>query len=767
MNDTKIKNWNFGGPVYGGQVASLCCLSILSIMPNVVTAAERGGIEEVIVTAQKRSQSIQDVSVSITAFTAESIRDLGINRPRDLARVTPGLVMNASAISEADPIFTLRGIGMNDPESNQNPSVTPYLDEVALPSHVMLGFQIFDVERVEVLKGPQGTLYGRNTTGGAVKFISNKPTRELAATSRLDFGNYDRIEFEGAIGGPLTDTLSGRIGAMIVSQDGWQTLRLGPDSGPGVGRENGDVDRKSLRGSLLWEPSSDFNMLLTLDAGTDDSEVLAFEHAGNLLQDGSGFCSFAITGVRDESQCASFAQERDDDRNALTPELELVADNDGDARAVDASFSLGNEIDAESWGFSAVLNWEMERFTITSVTGYRDFEREQGGDNGSPFVISDNFRDVQIDGFSQEVRLTSDNSWGSLKWLIGAYYSEDSHDDFVFFDFRDHSGFSADFDSAFTQDTEDLAIFSQAEWDINEQWRLIGGLRYTWEDKEFTFDGERRGFGPPNPVSGYEDSLDTSEVSGKIGVDYTPSEDLLIYASVNRGFKGAGYPATIAFDEPQLAPFEPEVLISYELGFKSTLADNKIRLNAAAYFYDWQDFQAATAVERDGLRLIVLANAGDAEVTGIEAEFAWYPIEEFSFNLGFNWMDAEIVSGEFDGDTPAHTPEFMYSGIARYESAKPLIGKYHPFVQIDFSYQDDIEFILANHPGATETDYTLTNARAGIRTGDRKWEFAAWGRNLGDKDYRSEVFGPGSGFLPGRIHYGAPRTYGVSLNYSY
>jgi len=753
------------GPFRANSLKLLCFLCVFAAPTG--SLAQSSTIDEIIVTAQKRAQSIQDVSVSIAAFTSESIRDLGINRPRDLARVTPGLVMNASAIAEADPIFTLRGIGMNNPESNQNPSVTPYLDDIALPSHVMLGFQIFDVDRVEVLKGPQGTLYGRNTTGGAVKFISRKPTQETSVDLRLDYGEYNRLEFEGGIGGGLSETVSGRIAAMITRQDGWQDLRLGPESGPGVDTENGDIDRKSFRGALLWQPTSDFSALFSGDYGTDDSETLAFEHAGNLSRDGSGeFCSFATIGVRDETQCASFAQRRDANRMPLTPEREVVSDTDGDARTVDASFTQGNEIDAESWGLSATLNWDLESFSITSVTGYREFEREQGGDNGSPFIVSDTFRDIAVDGFAQEIRLTSNESWGPLKWLAGAYYSEDSNDDFVFFDFRDHASFSADFDSTFAQETEDLAVFSQVELDLSERWRLIGGIRYTDENKSFRYGGNVRGSGPV-PVADFREDIDTEEVSGKLGLDYTPSDDVLLYASFSRGFKGPGFPSTIAFSVPQLLPFESEILHAYELGFKSTLAGGRARLNAAAYYYDWMDFQAATAVDREGIRLIVLANAGDAEVFGAEAEFGWNPTDELSVSLGVNWMDAEIVSGEFDGDTPSHTPDLMLSGILRYDSTDLSIGGYFPFAQLDFNYQDDMQFIIANHPGATEDAYTLLNARIGVKSEDEKWEFAAWARNVTDKEYRSEVFGPGSGFLPGRIHYGAPRMLGISMNYAY
>ena len=201
-----------------------------------ITTPVSAQIEEIIVTAQKREQNVQDVSISITAFTGDTLQDLGVAQPRDLAQFTPGLTVNATSTYEGDSVFTIRGVGMNDVTSAQNPAVMVYLDEIALPSHVMLGFQVFDVDRIEVLKGPQGTLYGRNTTGGAIKVVPRKPTKEFDLQARFDYAEYDRTDFELGIGGALSDMLSVRFATNInVSQKGWQTLETIPKcrSGPG------------------------------------------------------------------------------------------------------------------------------------------------------------------------------------------------------------------------------------------------------------------------------------------------------------------------------------------------------------------------------------------------------------------------------------------------------------------------------------------------------------------------------------------------------
>lgn len=755
-------------------VSSFFILALGTLLALPLQAAENV-LEEIVVTAQKREQNVQDISVSITAFTGDLIRDLGMKRPRDLAAHTPGLMMNASNNGEADPVFTLRGIGMNSVASNQNPAINLYIDDVALPSLVMLGFQLFDMERIEVLKGPQGTLYGRNTTGGAIRFITRKPTHEFDTTARIDVADYEKFEFEGAIGGSLTETLAGRLAIGINrQQEGWQTLDTQGvrgnlrEFGPGVDRDNGEVDRKGYRGSLLWTPNQTVDVLVTADYATDDSENLGFQHAGNVLADGSGgLCSFGVNGVRNETECATFGQVRQTPNSTpTTPGLEIYQDNDGDARTIGTNFFQGNDIDAESWGLTATVNWAFERFTLTSVTGYREFDRDMGHDQGgTPFAIHDRriLQDVEL--FSQEIRFSSNETWSGWNWQGGAYFSTDEINDFDNTDFRDHPGFVASIDQSRSQETTNVAVFGQAEWQIDDHWRLIGGLRYTEEEREFQYIGETIAGTAPSPVPFFADDIDSSELSGKIGVDYTYSNNLLLYGSVSRGFKAGGFPSSIAFQVQGFFPYEPETLHAYEAGFKSTLLDGKLRFNSAVYYYDWQEFQGQTAVDRQGLRLIVLDNAGDAEITGVEAELNWFPTEQLTLRLGFNWMDSEIVKGDHDGDTPAHAPDIMVNGIARYDGTTSM-GGFKPFVQLDFSYQDDVQFILPNHPGATEDAYTILGARAGLRSNDGRWEIAAYAQNLTDKLYRTEVFGPGSGFLPGRIFHGPPRIVGVSLVYT-
>ena len=734
-------------------------------------------IEEIIVTAQKREQNVQDVSISITAFTGDRLTALGVAQPRDLAQFTPGLTVNASSSYEGDSVFTIRGVGMNDVSGKQNPAVMIYLDEIALPSHVMLGFQVFDVDRIEVLKGPQGTLYGRNTTGGAIKVVPRKPTREFDLQARFDYAEYDRTELELGVGGPLSDTLSARVATNInVSQDGWQTLETIPEVpfGPGVDPDNGEIDRKAYRGSILWEPTETFDILISGDYSQDKSEVMAFKHAGNLKADGTGFCSYATEGIRNEVECASFAQIRDRTGGTpLTPEREIIQDRNPDIRTVLGEFSTGNRVDAESWGISATVNIDFGRFTATSITGYREFDRFQPLDQGgSPALIHEIRNWEEITSFTQEIRFASDDSWGPISWIIGGFYSDDDNDFFSDTDFRDHASFSGFFESGSYMETEGISAFAQVDWQLNDQLKLSGGVRYTDEDREFEFGGMITGTGPVPLAEFTHPKLNTEEVGGRVALEFTPTDNLLLYASFNRGFKSGGFPASIAFSRNQLLPFKAEELLAYEAGFKSTLLDGNVQFNAAGYYYDWNDMQARAALDRidpvsgQNVRVITLGTAGDVEIYGAEAELTWQLTPELLVYTGVNLMDAEIQNGDYEDQTPAHAPDFTINGLVSYTAPQAISG-FRPFAQFDYSYTDSNQFILPNHPGAVQNSYTLLNARIGIRSDNGRWELAGWGRNLSDKEYFSEIFGPASGFLPGRLHYGPPRIFGVSLRYSH
>jgi iron complex outermembrane recepter protein len=713
-------------------------------------------IGEITVTAQRREQNIQDLPISVTAFATESLRELGFANPTDLASQTPGLNANGS-IGDSNPIFTIRGVGLNDTFSNNNPTASVYVDEVLLPFNPMLSFQLFDLERVEVLKGPQGTLYGRNTTGGAINFITAKPTRETRGYLRADYGRFDRGELEGAIGGPLTDTLAGRIAVSTIQQsDGWQRNAV-------TGEKIGDRDQTSARAQLSWEPDERTSALLRLDWATDRSDNQLREHVGSYAAPFSlAPCQATLDGRRDEGPCVDFLGYFDP-----TP----------DRRTVEASNLYGYERDSDLYGAGLTLSHDYDAFTITSVSGYSYFNRVLGNDSdGAPLVELDSRFTDDIHAFTQELRLSSPGE-SSLRWVGGLYYSDDSIKGDILQALDDHI-FQTRVDTNWTQSTRAYAAFGQVEVPLAERWRFTAGARYTDEKKEIRYDAvDLDPFGTsgalPTPAAGINNEISKDNFSGKLGADFRLNEAVLLYASASKGFKSGGFKAAIAFNPAELDPFDPETLYAYEIGAKSTLAGGRLRLNSAVYYYDWKDFQAFITENRSGINVVVLSNAGDAEVTGVEAELTWAPVDGLDVSLGANYMDTEVkrynaIAGtpDFTGNELANAPERSANGSVRYEFA--LGGaNLRAYVLGATTYQDSQFFTVANNPQASQAGYALFNARLGLRGNDGQWELAAWGRNLSDKFYLTQAYDNYPGIFPSQYFLGDPRTYGVSFLYRY
>jgi iron complex outermembrane receptor protein len=268
---------------------------LASNLATTVARADDVQLTEIVVTAQRRSENIQDVPAAITVFTPQQLAEFRIEQTGDLAAYTPGLYVSTSQFG--DPVFSLRGVGMNNANTNQNPSVTEYINEVALPSVAMLGFQLFDLERVEVLKGPQGDLYGRNTTGGAINFITARPTQDFSSYVDVNYGNFNLTEIGAEIGGGVTDTLAVRLAGHAISRDGWQTDVASNNLGGYTESKNGSIERQAARFSALWTPSDNFQALFVGDASFDNSEVPAYKSMGYTNNNGTVRCPWSPASV--------------------------------------------------------------------------------------------------------------------------------------------------------------------------------------------------------------------------------------------------------------------------------------------------------------------------------------------------------------------------------------------------------------------------------------------------------------------------------------
>jgi iron complex outermembrane receptor protein len=716
-------------------------------------------LEEIVVTARKRVQSIQDVSMSITAFSGELIDEFAIRNAQDISWYTPGLYATGSR-GDANPLYTIRGIGLNDAFSNNNPTVGVYLNEVNQPFTPMMAFQLFDLERVEVLKGPQGTLYGRNTTGGAVNVFSKRPGEENNGYARGGYGNYDRFEFEGAIGGPFSDSAGGRVAVYTVQRNkGWLHNAFN-------GQDIGELDQTAIRGTLEFRPNENTEILLIGSYSRDKSDSAGREHVG--FADGAfspNLCQAAIEGRRDETQCVSFLGYFDPYESRYT---------------IENSSFYGQDTDAESFGVSLAINRDFGDMTLTSITGYSDYDRLYNEDaDGTPLIMIDTQATDTIKVFSQELRLASTTE-GGFNWVVGAYFTDDE----MFFDFQqalDEHIFVTRVSQNFTQGSQAWAVFGFAEQPLSDQFSLIGGLRYTDEKKDFDYKSfDHAPFGPSVlasfgviPVPQYTDSISNDDWTGELGIEYHASDDTLLYANVSKGFKSGGYKGAISFSLAELAPFDPETIYAYEVGFKSTLAEGRFQLNAAGYFYDWNDFQAFVTEIRGGVPVLVLTNGGDSEVKGLEVDAMWHPADGLDLAVAANWMDTKIKkwnaipgTGDNAGNKLANSPELMLNARVRYEFPVGQSG-WRAFVGTDVMFRDEVFFSLGNNGQNSQDGFWLWNGRVGLISPDGKWDVSIWGKNLTDEFYLTQSYDNTGGIFPSQNFLGMPRTYGVNVRINF
>lgn len=711
---------------------------------------------KLIVTAQKREQSVQDIGFSIKALSGEDARIFGVVEPKDLAAQTPGLFAKTT-VGDSIPTFTMRGIGLNDFVSNNNSPTSLYVDDIYLPFAPMAGFALFDIGRVEVLKGPQGTLYGRNNTGGAIKFVQNRPTDTFEGSLRVDYGRFDLVEVEGAVSGPISEKLNGRI-ALFTRQGGaWQTGQI-------TGAKLGDADRIAGRAMLDWFASDTLDISIEVHGGRENGTNRQVKLVNS--QDPSNPfvpCSQAPAGgLVFDGSCTDLLGffEASSDIRATSGE--------------NASFSDGADNNSYGYGGSLRVTWDLGGATLTSITGYDAYERREGLDaDGSPFVLADGRYTDSITSFSQEVRAASSGD-SSLDWIVGAYLSSDEIDLEQVLRGDDLlpllTGIPAPIDAVqgFRQETKSYALFGSFDLALDDQWSVVGGLRASYEERDFaggsTFVTALLG---NVPLASTDDSIDNRDLSGELGVNFRPNDDLLLYVRGSKGFKSGGFNAAFASSPLDLAPFDPETLWALEAGWKATLLGGAMTLNGAGYAYDWKDFQAQIVVlDPDlGLPNQVLSNAGDARIFGFELDSAWAVTDAVSLGASLNWIDAEVVSGQLDGRKLANTPEFQVSGYGRYEDEIGTTG-WSAFAHLDFSYRTEVDFRLNSATGwSIQEGYALANARIGLTAPNQKTSIDLWVRNLTDEEYLVDTFEQ----LPINVLqvWGAPRTFGVSLRQAF
>ena len=745
-----------------------------TVVFSIPVASPAQVIEEIVVTAQKREESLQDVPISMVAFTGESLNELGVQNSEDILKLVPNAGIQGQGGSKHN--YFIRGVGTADFHINVVSAVGVYLDDIALNAPNAITFSTFDLDRVEVMRGPQNTLYGRNTTGGAVNYISRKPGvgEGMNGYLRGGYGRHDQFDMEGAIGLPLGDNAAARIA--FVSN-----IRDGTYDNPTLGKDEGSYSRQAGRAQILFKPADDWEFLFNFHGGVSRDNPTPFKAVG--LQD-----------------------PNDPSARCPIPDDDLIPQNN--PNCVDASgFSHqtddwdtgfgGMEFkeDIDLWGTSLKASWDVGPMTLTSVSAYESFEVEYKEDSdGAPATIFHFYQQGDYEQWSQELRLQSaaDQSW---RWILGFYYflEEARYSTALRINWaiRAPGNFNVVPNTQVQQDNEVYSGYGQLEIDLQDSLTATVGFRWTNETKEGTDTASVRcagGFCPPRsqheffgfdiiptmpgvffPPTEILDS-ESEEWGARFALDWKVSDDLLVYGSISRGFKGGGF---------SLAPFavftgtvtesvDPEVLWAYEIGFKSSLMDGALNFNAAGFYYDWTDLQSFQPLNG----LVRLLNVPESSNIGGEIEVQWAPAEGWYISAGIGISDAEIdnpgsIDGVFKGNALPNAPDLTFNGLARKEFQ---IGEGTLALQTSWQYKDDVTYDLANAASLSQEGWWNLDARGSYAFGpNQQYEIAVWGKNLTGQEYCSGLVTLKDAAAESHLCYGnySDPTYGVTASYRF
>lgn len=708
-------------------------------------------LEEIVVTAQKREQNLQDVGVSVTAFTGKQIRELGFTDSLDVIAQTPGLSFGTPTAEGNNASLSLRGVGLSDFNDNNEGPVAVYVDDVYVSALSGVTFQLFDIDRIEVLRGPQGTLYGRNTTGGLVHFLTARPAKEFEGYLDVVLAEYNQRKVEGVISGPLSDTVQARLSVAHNEHDGYVHNRY-----PG-GKNPNDADNNAGRLQIAWQPSDSIDVLLNVHGSRNDANMGAWQHEATYSPDG---------GV------TSLPLPPDLDFYGSCPGCDAFGyrDTDGDPWAGD--YDRDGKLLIKNSGGSVNLRWDGEGLSFTSITAYESFGRYYEEDTDiSPAKIIHNTYKADIDQFTQEFRLAGERD--ALHWLAGLYYYQQKTDGAFQID-ASGIGFIIG-DANYVQKTRSWSAFGQLEYALNERWSVLAGLRYTAEKRKLDYlSVDLGGLLPPdaNTMYDYDDDISNDNVTGKLELDWRPYDGMLLYGAVSLGTKSSGF-NTGMLDETGLfgatvrtdVPYDEEQLTSYEIGMKTDLFGGTSRLNVAAFYYDYSDYQAFAFVNLNQ----VIFNT-DATIHGMELEFVTSPIEGLDILLGASFLKTtakDIPLNDGSGITRNRrmtlAPEFSLNGLVRYEW--PALSGFLA-TQLDFNYQDETYFDIQNHPISRMGSYDVWNAHVSWASSDRRWTVGAFVKNVFEKKYRTYSFDVTNLFGFNQVAWGRPRWAGVSLRYN-
>ncbi len=706
--------------------AAIATLSLSVSLALAQSGDELGGqqertdeVDRVVVTAQRRAEDIQRVPLNVTSLSEADLDQRQITRMDDLQAEIPNIIIEPNTGTSTGAKIFLRGIGADESLFTADPAVAIYIDDVYIPRATGALMALYDIERIEVLRGPQGTLYGRNATGGAVRYITRKPGGEPMLRFDTRIGNLGRIDARMSWSADLSETVSAQLAAMTRNRDGYMRDVTND-------RNVNDEGINAVRGSILWREGAH-----------------SVQFAVDALRERNG-AVFATGVIRDPIPQPGGAPPRpvnDPDRNYYTLETNLVDDIN----------------DLDQFGISVVTETAFDAFDWRNILAYREMQNTLFGDfDGTTVTRFHLFQDQDQDQWSYESQLISTTN-GPLSWVGGLFLFRESNDQPTRQDI-----FAPGPTNVIRQDTEAWAVYGQATYDLTDRMSLTGGLRYSWEEKDVNIVSTLAS-GEPNFT--FDDKNDWNNVDWRLALDYQFTEELYGFASIATGFKSGAFNGR-GTSPALVTTVEEEKVTSYEVGLKSTLMNGRLLLNATYFFNNYDDLQL-TAINPDGA--FVLINAADTEIHGLELEVSARPTPNLRIYGNLGTINAkytgfaEVNRPIFEGRDLKQAPDLTY-GLGFDYTMPAFNGE---LVASSQWHWTDSHFQNVDNSEIIKTDsYGLLNARLDYRPAGDMWSVGVYAQNLLDEEYFTGGFDI-AGIGMAVAYMNLPRQYGVNFMYRF
>ncbi|HEY0802351.1 MAG TPA: TonB-dependent receptor [Steroidobacteraceae bacterium] len=752
-----------------------------TVAPATSATTSGNALEEIVVTAQRRAQNIEDVPVSVQVVSNQALLAAGIKSTQDLGQLTPNVTIISPIGQGNQPLITIRGIGLNDFDTNNAGPNGVYIDDVYINAPSAQSFALFDLQGIQVLKGPQGTLYGRNTSGGALVFTSNRPTEEYSSDMHIEYGNFNTSQLVGGVGGPLAQGLTGRISLVVNRSDGYFKNAF-------TGDNIDNISNEAFRAQLQYKPNDQLTVYWQSLLGYVDNHPTPYGHIGTYVPGTQGEGAPSVC-----SPSQAFAGGCVDLYGYPT------------SAVWSGSFNRLQNLTALNSINQFRVDYEAGPATLTAITSYQYNDKYHPEEtDASPNDLLSATYGVRSKTVTQEFRVAHNSE--TLNWVGGLFLLDENLRQnqplYLFAQADQFGGFGIppgpgafdgiaqrSYDSS-RQLSDSAALFGQGDYSV-AGFTFTLGARYTWERKKFDYHGSTQyqagGMGNYGPLQDFidaDESQSNSNVTWRAAVAYHFTQEAQAYASASSGFKSGGFNGSFLSNNQeqallQLSPIRPEHVSAFEVGEKATFLDRRLGVTSAVFYNDYRDEQIFATVPQvlqtgNGQQIVsttqLLTNAKHAHTEGVELQITTIPIHGLTIDLQPAYLQAKLdhagltlFSGvaSLDGKQLANAPHLSFSGVVSY---KYDVGDGAIDFRLNSNYRSHVWFDSTNDPYIQQAGYWLHNLNVSYESGTA-WEAGIFVRNLADKKYALTSTDLSSPFGLLEPVYGAPRMFGVQFTY--